>query len=128
MFSGVSKTPVAPEGSVHYSENQVTLDLKLITDLNEPGGSVKFEITQYGEIVKILVINSEEDGFQAYENKCTHGEREIEYRSEDKILRCVSFGHSKYDLDGRVTEGPAPAPIKKFFVNHQDDNLIISLA
>jgi len=128
MISGISHTPVAPEESIQLSEYEVTLDLKLIPELNKSGGSVKFEITQYEEEpLKILVINSGEDGLMAYANRCTHGGREIEYRAEDGILQCVSFGHSKYDLNGQVKGGPAPAPLKKFKMNQIDNKLIINL-
>lgn len=128
MFSGISHTPIAPEESIQLSEYEVILDLTLIPELDKSGGSVKFEITQDpDDPLKVLVINSGEDGLMAYENRCTHGGREIEYMSDDGILRCVSFGHSKYDLDGKVQGGPAPAPLRKFKVNQTDDKLIINL-
>jgi len=127
MFTGVSDTPVAPEESIMFSDNQIILDLQLIPEFNKPGGSVKFEIAQdLNKPLKVLVINSMENGFQAYENRCTHGGREIEYEGEDNILQCVSFGHSKYDLNGQVIRGPAPSPLRKFNVNHTDDQLIIT--
>jgi len=128
MFSGISDTPVAPEESIMFSDNQVTLNLTLIPELKNSGGSVKFEVKQDVENpLKFLVINTGNNGLMVYENRCTHGAREIEYRSDDGILQCVSFGHSKYNLDGQVTGGPAPSPIRKFTVNHTDDKLIINL-
>lgn len=128
LFTGISHTSVAPEGSIRFSDYQVVLDLELIPELNNSGGSVKFEMPQSEEDpLKVLVINSGENGLQAFENRCTHGGREIEYRSDESILRCVSFGHSKYDLSGQVTGGPAPAPLKKFKVSQTEDKLIIDL-
>ena len=128
MFSGISDTPAAPEESILFSENQVTLNLALIPELENAGGSVKFELKEYDEDpLKILVVNAENHGLMAYENRCSHGGREIEYQDEGGILQCVSFGHSKYDLNGRVTGGPAPLPIRKFNVIHTDNTLIINL-
>ena len=126
-MSGVSKTPLAAESSYSYSEGKLTLDLTKNPELTKAGGSIKLEFEAKKELQKLLVANAGDQKYLVFTNKCTHGQREIEYLHDDNKLQCVSFGHSQYNVDGKVIKGPAPEALKKYEVETENNMLFIKV-
>ena len=106
----------------------LTIDLGKTAFLRHAGNSGKadFDLPD-GQKLRLLVICDQTSGYLAYENRCTHGGMRLtykaDYKSEGPLLRCNSFGHSRFDLDGEVMKGPAEANLAVFAV-HQNGELI----
>ncbi|MBN1653638.1 MAG: Rieske (2Fe-2S) protein [Deltaproteobacteria bacterium] len=128
MLSGISDTPVAPLASYRASATDVVVDLAKVPTLKTVGGSVKIEINdkKYNPL-KLLVVRVGDREYKAFLDKCTHGEREMEYAADKKTLTCVSFGHSRFDDGGKVLDGPAEKPLRLFPVKVANDEIIISV-
>ncbi|MCX6188742.1 MAG: Rieske (2Fe-2S) protein [Bacteroidetes bacterium] len=95
-----------------------TLDLSDVTNfsLNKSGGL----IVSNG----VMVINSG-GNFICLAQACTHQGCSLDYRSSTNNLVCPCHGGT-FDLDGKVTSGPPPAPIKKYLVVKNGNILTIS--
>lgn len=62
----------------------------------------------------IWVIRTE-GGYIALSAVCTHMKCILEYRKDEKVIRCPC--HSAiFDLNGNVIEGPPPFPLKRYQV------------
>jgi cytochrome b6-f complex iron-sulfur subunit len=127
MISGTSDTPEAPEKSYKYENHNIIIDLKRVSALKKTGSSIKLAVENGSEKWKLLVICLGKNKYRAFENRCTHGKREIEYDHGKKQLQCVSFGHSKFDLDGKVAEGPAEKPVIVYPSVLEGDQLVIAV-
>ena len=126
MISGVSDTPTAPSGSYQVSDSEVMLDLNKVSVLDKVGASIKIEIeNEKHHPLKIIVARVGSSEYIAFSNKCTHGERELEYEHNSRSFTCVSFGHSKFDIKGVVLDGPAEKPVQLFPVSLSDNKLQI---
>ncbi len=75
----------------------------------------------------MCIVRSGDDRFDAFINRCTHRGKELEYRHDERRLRCVSFGHSEFDLEGRKLSGPARENLTKLAVTRSGDALEIAL-
>lgn len=126
-ISGVSKTPLAAENSYTFSDGTLTIDLSKNPNLLKAGSSIKLEFEAKKELQKILIAKTKENDYQVFTNKCTHGQREIEYMHNENKFQCVSFGHSQYDSKGSVIKGPAPKALKKHEVIIVGNNLLIKV-
>ena len=123
--SGKSAMPaVAPEAS-RASDGKLVIDLARVPALGAVGGSAK--AVAPGTDKKICIIHPTESHFEAFVNRCTHGGRELEYLHLEKRLRCVSFGHSQFDLEGRKLSGPAKGNLTRLPLSRTGDTLEISI-
>lgn len=127
VLTGVSGTAEAPEGSYSMEGNTVTLDLAKAGSTLYDKGSVKFSFGEGENKLKIIVVVLSGGSLKAYENRCTRGRGELEYKGGLQILQCVSLSGSKYDLDGKVISGPAGSPVRVFETKQKDDKLIIKI-
>ena len=125
MISGKSNMPKVPPDASHVSDNKLVIDLTQVPALAVVGGSAKLVPT--GSDKKVCIVRSDDNHFKAFINRCTHGGRELEYRHNEKKLRCVSFGHSEFDLEGRKLGGPAKGDLTKLAVTRTGDSLEIVL-
>ncbi len=100
------------------------IDVARVPALAVVGGSAKLIVP--GSDLKVCVVRSGDAQFDAFINRCAHAGRELEYRHDEKKLRCVSFGHSEYDLGGRKLGGPATGNLMKLAVTRTGDSLIIA--
>jgi cytochrome b6-f complex iron-sulfur subunit len=123
---GVSSTAQAADGSFSLEGSTLTLDLSKNPALKTPGASLKLTANAPIE-TKILVLCSDSGTYKAVPNTCTHGGMELEYKHAEKLIRCVSFGKSQFDLTGKVLKGPAPIPLKLYAVAVKGDRLFITL-
>lgn len=127
MFSGVSSTPELPPESFSLDNNTVTIDIKKAIELEKVGYSAKLKFGPEYKETKMIIAHVSDEQYLCYENKCTHGGREIEYMPQEKAFQCVSFGHSSFSIDGKVTGGPAKGPLKQFNISKVGNELIIAL-
>lgn len=125
MLSGRSNMPVVPTEAVHLSENKIVVDVARVPALSSAGGSAKLTIQGTDE-KKICIVRIDELQFAAFTNKCTHLGRELEYKHDEKKLRCVSFGHSEFDLEGRNLNGPADGKVSRLAVTQRGHLLEIA--
>lgn len=129
MITGTSEVKQAPEGSYWLREGKLVMALSNIGALDKPGGAVKLavSVTPSADPVKLLVVRPDDKTFLAFRDRCTHGNRELNYRHEAKLLECSSFGHSKFDLRGKVLKGPAAASLSLYSCEKQDNELVVKI-
>jgi len=72
----------------------------------------------------IIVIRSAEDTYAAFSSRCTHWGCEVELPAEG-VLLCKCH-HSKFDLNGRVTHGPAKKDLRQFATALEGSRLTIT--
>ena len=112
--------------SWHYSEGNLTVDLKKTPELQNKGGAVRLEGSQLP--VRILLIVSEGGAYHAFQNRCTHfGHRRLDPVPETDTVQCCSVNKSTYDFTGNKIYGPAPDPIKVYPVSKYGDTLRIMI-
>lgn len=124
-ITGNSDTPLLSRNTYIYSQGTLQLDLTKIPELKRDGGSVKLEMPDRN--LKIIVARTGDHAFVALRDRCSHGGRELEYFHDQSIFRCVSFGHSRFDLEGNVMKGPAKNLLLKYNSILVDDILQISV-
>ena len=117
----------AAEGSFVLDVKPLVFDLLNNATLKTPGNSIKLSVINNKVITKIMILCSDQGIYKAVPNKCTHGGMELEYRPAEKIIRCVSFGKSEFNLAGKVLKGPAPTPLKTYPVSVKSDKILITL-
>lgn len=125
-YFGTSNMPTVPANAFRASGNRLVINVAQVPSLAVVGGSAKWVSTS-GEERKICIVRSGENEFEAYINHCTHGGWELEYKHEEKRLRCVSFGHSEFDLEGHKLGGPAKGNLTKLAVTRIGDSLEIAI-
>jgi Rieske Fe-S protein len=104
-----SSAPKADKASLTAAEGKVLVDLAKVPALAEVGGAV--QLAGDGVPGPIIVIRAKTDEYAALSMKCTHFGRPLDYDHASGKLRCVSFGHSEFDLEGKVLKGPAKKPL-----------------
>ncbi|NOY28516.1 MAG: Rieske (2Fe-2S) protein [Oligoflexia bacterium] len=74
----------------------------------------------------LIIINIGDGAFDVLSAICTHQGCRVSYRKghDDIICRCH---YSYFDMDGNVTAGPAPRPLKQYSSEIQGDILVISI-
>lgn len=118
-----SKTPQINETFVKRNNGEVVLDIAKIPELAHSGSSARLTAGKKS----ILVIRTGEDTYAALSNKCTHFGRPVEYDAAAGTLVCSSFGHSAFDLSGKVLKGPAKKPLTCYEATLKDGKLTISV-
>lgn len=108
LISGVGDTPELPEEAYKKEKGSLVVYLDRAKELSSVGGAVKIRK------MSLIIARTGTDAFLAASLKCTHGGRELEYKHGSAKLRCVSFGHSEFDLNGARKKGPAKKPIKVY--------------
>ena len=128
LSGGLSKTPFAPLGSYTAEANRLVVDLEKAPELKRVGGSVKLSVDNpvKGTQEKIILVHPEDLTYKAFSNTCTHRGKELEYVHAKKRLECVS-GHSEFDLEGRVLDGNAEAPLTVYPTELDGNTLTIYL-
>ena len=129
MVTGTSDVKLAPGESYALEEGRLVLTLARVSALDKPGGAIKLVVAARpgADPVKVLVVRPDEETLIAFEDRCTHGKRELNYRHQERRLECSSFGHSRFDLRGKVLKGPAGAPLAVFPSAVRDGKLVIEV-
>ena len=73
----------------------------------------------------ILLVQSPDSTYYALYMQCTHQDNAL--TANDKGLMCNAHG-STYDLQGKVTNGPATQTLRKYEVIEKNEALIINLS
>ena len=104
--------------------NQLTIDTTIVTELDQPGGFA-FIRQVNGQNVRVIVVN--ERGVKAFTAVCTHTGRDVSmYLTGSMELRCPTHG-SQFDLNGRVTQGPASRSLTEYAANRSDSVITVTL-
>lgn len=124
---GVSDTPSAPEGSYRREGDKIIVALSEVDDLKEVGGAVKFTLDdKESSELKIIVVHSRDDEYQAFADQCTHNEKELNYLHKEGILACCGLG-SQFDLEGNVIKGPAEDALLEYPLRREGEELLIKV-
>jgi cytochrome b6-f complex iron-sulfur subunit len=99
-------------------DSKFEIDLNKHPKLKEVGGSETFQ----SDNKKIIVLHPDENGYKAFENKCTHMGGQVSYRPKDGFMQCALHG-SRFDIEGRVVKGPAEKPLTELRTS-LDKNLL----
>ena len=90
-------------------DGRISVEFESFPELGKPGGGIL--VAAPGLDGPILVINLNGNTFRALSGVCTHLGCNV--RPSGRFLQCPCHG-STYDLDGRVTRGPAELPLRTF--------------
>ena len=104
--------PKADDASLRKADGKLLLDLGSVPALQHVGGSV--QLTGDDVPSPLIVVRSKEDEYAVLSMSCTHFGRPVDYDHASGKLRCVSFGHSEFDLEGKVLKGPAKKSLKVY--------------
>ncbi len=122
---GVSHTPVLDDESAWtYANNTLTLTLSQIPDLAQPNDAVRLEDDRLP--APLLIVHGKDENFYVYLNECTHAKRKID--TVDGKLKCCSISKATFDYGGQVLSGPAKGPLTTYAVQHDQDQLVITLS
>jgi Rieske Fe-S protein len=72
----------------------------------------------------VLLVKNIDNTYYAMYMQCTHNDNPVQ--ANDKGLFCTAHG-STFDLEGKVTNGPATQALKKYTVSEDTDNLTIHI-
>lgn len=101
-----------------------------VADLSRlpPGSAV--QVNHGGQ--PLLLIRPEEEGsndgsvdVRAFSAICTHEGCVVGWNAEQQRIRCPCHG-GVFDVNGRVVEGPPPAPLYPFDVEVRDGKILIT--
>ena len=84
--------------------------------LASPGGLVRVVV---GEEQRVLIVRGANGVLVALDMTCTHFGSDLGYDAEAGVLACPSHG-SRFDLGGRVVEGPADEPLERWEVRETE--------
>jgi Rieske Fe-S protein len=104
--SSETKQPTEPGGTVE-------LDLSTVPELQQVGGAVKRTFGQHNGGQPVLIIRLAEQQFVVFSTVCTHAGCEVGLPQSGRIP-CPCHGSQFATSDGRVLQGPASAPLKRF--------------
>ncbi len=72
-----------------------------------------------------LLVRTPSGELRAFSASCTHLGCIVQYREDLGEIWCACHnGH--FDLTGRNTQGPPPAPLETFSVNVREDQIVVS--
>ncbi len=94
-------------------------------DWDRPPGTSK--IIKYGSLpVLIFRPPGRESELKVFVAFCTHLDCIVKYKPKEGHILCACH-HGYYDLDGEVTSGPPPEPLRPFYFRPKGDKLVIAL-
>ncbi len=103
--------------------SKVAIGLDKVEKLKTVGGSLIIKIKEK----EILFIRDTDESIRSLDPTCTHNRCQVAYNAEKKTIDCPCHG-SRYDLEGKVLEGPAPAPLKKYDAYlDEEDRIVLTL-
>ncbi len=89
-----------------------------------PGES---RVVRYDRIPVLLFRTPDPDGaLRAFVATCTHFDCIVGYRPQQECIFCACH-EGYYDLEGNVTDGPPPEPLRPVYHKWHDDVLILAL-
>jgi len=106
-------------------DGKVVISLSDFPALAEVGGSVTGSPKGLGD--KIIVIRVDDANVAVLTDVCTHMGCPVEFSAENQEIECRCHG-STFNVDGAVTGGPAPAPLKKYVSAFDGSTITISVS
>lgn len=105
--------------------DKVRVHVDRIPDLRTPGSAGYIK----GKGLKrpVLIVKQEDGGYLCVANRCTHAWRKLDPVPGEKILRCCSVNHSRFDYQGKPVGGPAKKPLTVYQWEAQGGDLVISV-
>jgi Rieske Fe-S protein len=85
----------------------------------------KSKLIMYGRLPALL-IKTPEGTLRAFVATCTHFDCIVGYRESENRIFCACH-EGFYDVEGNVTAGPPPRPLRRFHSQVQDGKLFIAL-
>ncbi len=73
---------------------------------------------------KPVILLRTRDGFLAYSAACTHLGCIVHWDADQKAFLCPCHA-AKFDVDGKVVDGPPPAPLRPYTVTEVDGNVYL---
>jgi len=121
--SSETKQPTEPGGTVE-------LDLATVPELQRVGGSVKRTFGQHNGGRAVLIIRLGEREFVVFSAVCTHGGCDVELPQAGRIPCLPPCGHGSVFAveDGRVLEGPATMPLKRFASQYDPERNVLKIS
>ncbi|MCS6966629.1 MAG: Rieske (2Fe-2S) protein [Candidatus Kapabacteria bacterium] len=104
--SSETKQPTEPSGTVE-------LDLSAVPELQQVGGAAKRRFAPYNNEREVLIIRLGQTEFVAFSVVCTHMGCDVNYPTGD-VIPCPCHGARFAVRDGRVLQGPAERPLRRF--------------
>ena len=82
-----------------------------------------------GKIIKfgnkpVIVVRKSDGEYVAFTAVCTHLDCIVQFRKDLKLIYCACH-NGKYDLNGRNVSGPPPAPLEKYGIAIQNNEVIV---
>ena len=109
MAGGIVLTLSAPSVGLAMPFEDVVVPIDDKSPLNKVGGTATVD----SSAGKIIILRTGDAAFVALSAKCTHKGGPIKYDAEAKQFFCPWHG-SKYNNEGKATDGPAPSPLKSY--------------
>jgi len=116
FIESCAKSGSSPQGPT------VNFTLDLSSAVNAPLNNISGYVYSNGVIV--TRISTADLGFVALAQTCTHQECTIAYDPNTLNFVCPCHGGT-YDLNGNVTGGPPPAPVKTYAITRNNNILTI---
>lgn len=96
-------------------------DPPLVVDLDRvPAGTAL--VTRFRD--KPVVVLNQAGTIRAFSGLCTHEGCELGWNPRQQLIRCPCHG-SAFDTRGRVTRGPAAAPLPEFRTRVRDGKVFV---
>ncbi|GEM_PF-2406322 len=118
--SAALKTPKTARSEIR----DIPINLTDNPDLKPVGGTYHLELDDLER--DILVVHYAPEKYTAVDIKCTHRACDLSYDTNAKDFYCPCHG-SKFDLYGRVTNGPADRPLNYYHAERQGDEVVVTV-
>ena len=123
---GICRTPLLEDRAVWRLDGEtLEIDVAKVRALRAKGSAVRLEGDDLP--VRVLVVHGLDDGWYAYENKCTHGGRRFDPLGDEAHLECCSVGKSTFDYAGHLISGAAKENLTQFAAHKEGDMLRVEL-
>jgi Rieske Fe-S protein len=106
-------------------DGKVVLPLSQYSDLAASGGSLVGRPKGYADT--LLVIRVDSSTVKVVSDICTHLGCGVAFSKENQEIECPCHG-SKFNLEGAVTNGPAPRPLKQYQATVDDVAVTINIS
>jgi Rieske Fe-S protein len=118
-FGSLSSCATIPVYKTVVDANKITVPASLFTQNN-------FQVIQPSGLLYNIGLRKEADGsYTALLLRCTHADNQL--IATGNGYKCNLHG-STFDREGRVTQGPAERPLKKYSTEVISDQIIIHLS
>ena len=101
---------------------KLAIPLDKAEKLKTVGGSAVLKVKD----MTILFVRDSETSIRALDPVCTHLQCIVAYNQQAKRIECPCHG-SKFDLEGKVTHGPASKPLKTYEASISGDRILVEV-